>query len=33
MLVYGIHLGGYIGGAIATTIAVLVIRRQRRLAR
>ncbi len=30
MTVYGIHLGGYIGGAIATIIAVIRIRRKRR---
>lgn len=30
MGVYGIHLGGYIGGAIGTVVAVLSIRRARR---
>jgi hypothetical protein len=30
MTVYGIHLGGYLGGAIATIIAVIRIRRIRR---
>lgn len=29
MTVYGIHLGGYVGGAIATVWAVLAIRRRR----
>jgi hypothetical protein len=33
MTVYGIHLGGYIGGAIATIAAVFRIRRQRRVVR
>lgn len=28
--VYGVHLGGYVGGAIATTLAVLRIRQKRR---
>jgi hypothetical protein len=30
MTVYGIHLGGYIGGLVAMITAVIVIRRQRR---
>jgi hypothetical protein len=30
MTVYGIHLGGYLGGAIATIFAVIRIRRKRR---
>ena len=30
MTVYGIHLGGYVGGALATAWAVMAIRRQRR---
>jgi hypothetical protein len=30
MAVYGIHLGGYIGGAIGTVLAILSIRKRRR---
>jgi hypothetical protein len=33
MAVYGIHLGGYVGGAIGTVIAVISVRRARRRVR
>jgi hypothetical protein len=30
MAVYGIHLGGYVGGALGTILAIISIRRRRR---